>query len=290
MGFRSGMLTGQSSTVISWSGNHLEVVLAVWAGAKVLLENEISISIKFVSRWKNKVLQNLLVDSCIDFGLDKTQWANTNRWHGSPNHHWLWKLHTGLQATWIMCLSTLRPDSGTLISKLNAKFTFVWKEDFGPLSNTPVLFLLSPGKMLLTMILFQKWLGSPFPEDVWAWWLLMHWLQLQFTPCEALPSVWIRFAWQYSQACGHLCCLCTVSYPISSFQSTLLLICFDTALLEQPPLSAMTLCDLPSLWRVSMIVFWTIAKSAMFLIIVVSKNKRYPKFLLYGWSFNETQM
>ncbi len=28
----------------------------------------------------------------------------------------MWKLHTGLQATWIMCLSTLPPDSGTLIS------------------------------------------------------------------------------------------------------------------------------------------------------------------------------
>ncbi len=26
----------------------------------------------------------------------------------------------------------------------------------------------------------------------------------------------------------------------------------------------MTLCDLPSLWRVSMIIFWTIAKSAVF--------------------------
>ncbi len=52
--------------------------------------------------------------------------------------------------------------------------------------------------------MFQKWLGSPFPEDVWAWWLLMHWLQLQFIPCENLPSVWIGFAWQYSQAYGHL--------------------------------------------------------------------------------------
>ncbi len=128
--------------------------------------------------------------------------------------------------------------------------------------------------MLLTMFLFQKWLGSPFPEDVWAWWLLMHWLQLQFTPCEALPSVWIGFVWQYFQACGLPCSLCTFSCPISSFQSTLHLICFDTALLEQPPLSVMTLCDLPSLWRVSMIVFWTIAKSAVFPIIVVSKNKR----------------
>ncbi len=158
----------------------------------------------------------------------------------------------------------------------NAKCTFLWKEDFRPLSNSPVLFLLSPGKMLLTMFLVQKWLGSPFPEDVWAWWLLTHWLQLQFTPCEALPSVWIGFAWLYSQACGHPCCLCTFSFSMSSFQSTLHLICFDTALLEQPPLSVMTLYDLPSSWRVSIIIFWTIARSAVFPIIVVSKNKRYP--------------
>ncbi len=62
MGFRSGMLSGKSSTLISWSANHLEVVLALWAGAKVLLEKKISISIKFVSRCKHKVLQNLLID------------------------------------------------------------------------------------------------------------------------------------------------------------------------------------------------------------------------------------
>ncbi len=96
----------------------------------------------------------------------------------------------------------------TLISKLNAKFTFIWKEDFGPLSNSLVLFILSPGKMLLTMFLFQTWLGSPFLEDVWAWWLLIHWLQLQFSLCEALPSVWIGFAGQNSQACIHSCFLC----------------------------------------------------------------------------------
>ncbi len=148
------------------------------------------------------------------------------------------------------------------------------KRTFGPLSNSPVLFLRSQGKML------QKWLSSPFPEDIWVWWLLMHRLQLQSTSCEALPSVWIGFAWQYSQTYGHPCCLYTFSYPISSFQSTLHLICFDTALLEQPPLSVMTLCDLPCLWRVSMIVFWTIAKSVVFPIIVVSKNKRYPKFIM----------
>ncbi len=104
----------------------------------------------------------------------------------------------------------------------------------GNMSEVPVL-RVPHQALLLSMFLFQKWLGSSFPEDVWAWWLLMHWLQLQFTACEALPSVWIGFDWQYSQASGHPCCLCTFSLPISSFQSTLHLICFDTALLEQPP-------------------------------------------------------
>ncbi len=176
---------------------------------------------------------------------------------------------------------SLPPDSGTLISKLNAKCTLIWKEDFGPLSNSPVLLPLSPGKMLLAMFLFQKWFGSSFPEDVWAWWLLMHWLQLQFTPCEALPSVWIGFAWQYSQACGHPCCLCTFSYPTSYFQSTLHWICFDTALhWTAPPLSVMTLCDLLSLWRVSMIIFWTIAKSAVFPIIDAECEKGFVTLTL----------
>ncbi len=52
--------------------------------------------------------------------------------------------------------------------QIKCKIYLIWKDDFGPLSNSPVLFLFSTGKMLLTMFLFQKWLGSPFPEDVWA--------------------------------------------------------------------------------------------------------------------------
>ncbi len=94
-----------------------------------------------------------------------------------------------------------------------------------------VQFFFSLAQVRCFWCLFQKWLGRLFPKDVWAWWLLMHWLQLQSTPCEALPTVWISFAWQYSQACGHPCCLCTFSYTNSSFQSTLHLICFDRALL-----------------------------------------------------------
>ncbi len=33
-----------------------------------------------------------------------------------------------------------------------------------------------------------------------------------------------------------------------------------------------------------MFIFWIIAKSEVFSIIVVSKNKRYLEFILYGWS------
>ncbi len=170
----------------------------MWAGAKSCWKWN-QHRHKLVSRRKHEVkfALNFLVDGCVDCWLQKTQWTKTSRWHGSPNHHWLWKLHTGLQATWILCLSILHPDYRTLVSKLNATFTFIWKEDFGPLSKSPVLFLLSPGKMLL-MFMFQKWLGSPFSEDVWVLWLLMHWLQLQFTPCEALPSVWIGFLTVFS--------------------------------------------------------------------------------------------
>ncbi len=60
-------------------------------------------------------------------------------------------------------------------------------------------------------------------------------------------------------ACAHF-------YSISSFQSTLHLIYFDTALGEQPP----------QLHSVSMIVFWTTAKSAVFPIIVGIRHA--PKF------------
>ncbi len=106
--------------------------------------------------------------------------------------------------------------------------------------------------MLLTSFLFQKWLGSPF-----------SWRHLSVVTLDALTPASVHsfvklsqvfeisFALQYSQACIHPCCLCTFSYPIYSFQSTLHLICFDTAIYEEPHLSAMTLCDLSSLWRVS---------------------------------------
>ncbi len=117
---------------------------------QILLENEISIFKKLVSRRKHEVLQNFLVNGCNDVGFQKTQWTKTSRWHCTPNRHRLWKLNTGLQANWAMSFSTLPPDSRTLVSKWNTKLALIWKEDFGPLGNSPVLLLLSPGKTPLT--------------------------------------------------------------------------------------------------------------------------------------------
>ncbi len=190
--------------------------------------------------------------------------------------------------TWILCLSALPPDSGTLVYKWNATFTLIWKEDFGPLSNSPVIFLLSPGKMLLTMFLIQKWLQ------------LFSWRCLSVVTLDALTPASVHSLWSAPKCLNQLCStvfsslwssllLVHIFLP-NFFQSTLHLICFNTALIEQSPLSVMTLCYLLSLWRVSMIVFWTIAKSAVFPIIVLSKNKRCPQCILYGWSFIKTQI
>ncbi len=118
--------------------------------SQIQLENEISIFKKLVSRRKHEVLQNVLVNGCSDVGFQKTQWTNTSRWHCTPNHNRLCKLNTGLQATWAMSFSTLPPDSSTLVSKWNTKLALIWKEDFGPLGNSPVLLLLSPDKTPLT--------------------------------------------------------------------------------------------------------------------------------------------
>ncbi len=93
---------------------------------QILQENEIiSFFKKLVSRRKHEMLQTLLVNGWCDIGFQKTQLTNTSRWHCTPNHHRLWKLNTGLQATWARSFSTLPPDSRTLVSKLNTKLALI---------------------------------------------------------------------------------------------------------------------------------------------------------------------
>ncbi len=94
----------------------------------------------------------------------KTQWTNNSRWHCTPNNHRLWKLYTGLQATWAMSFSSLPPDSRTLVSKWNTKLALIWKEDFGPLGNSR---LLSPAKTPL-MTTVAKFLDTSVCGGSWC--------------------------------------------------------------------------------------------------------------------------
>ncbi len=103
----------------------------------------------------------------------------------------------------------------TLISKLNAKFTFIWKkkkkkkeEDFGPLSNSPVLFLHSPGKMLLTLFLVSEVAWYPF-----------SWRCLSVVTLDALTPASVHSLWSSPKCLNQLCL--TV---FSSLRSSLLLV------------------------------------------------------------------
>ncbi len=160
------------------------------------------------------------------------------------------ELHTGLQATWNSV--PLHPSSRLwdLDFKWNAKFTLSEKRTLDHSEQTVQFFFsTAQGKILLTLSLVQKWLGSPFPEDVWAWWLWCT--DSSFSPLlvklsqvfeSALLDCILKLA-VIPVACAPF------SYPKFFLPVNFALICFDTALCKQPPLSVMTFCDLPSLWR-----------------------------------------
>ncbi len=107
-----------------------------------------------------------------------------------PNHHWLWKLYTGPQATWILCLSSLPPDSGTLISKGNAKFTFIREHNFGPLSRSPVLLSLAQARRFWRCLLFK----SGLTQGMWQL-KPMSCIRLCVVVLEALTPAAVHSLW-----------------------------------------------------------------------------------------------
>ncbi len=121
-------------------------------------------------------------------------------------------------ATWILCLSSLPPDSGTLISKGNAKLTFIREHNFGPFSSSPVLFVFSPGETLLTLSVVQEWLDT---RNATAETHVLHtsvcsgsWsTDSSCSPalCESPPHFWMGFVSQSSPGCGYPYCLYTFS-------------------------------------------------------------------------------
>ncbi len=88
-----------------------------------------------------KYVHLLYMHSILGRGSFCFNYCHNSAWHGGDQV-------VALQATWAMSFSTLPPDSRTLVS-WNTKLALIWKEEFGPLGNSPVL-LLSPGKTPLT--------------------------------------------------------------------------------------------------------------------------------------------
>ncbi len=66
MGFRSGEFAGQSSTPTPWSFNQLFGAFGSVSRCQILLEKEISIFKKLVSRRKHELRQHFLVNGCSD--------------------------------------------------------------------------------------------------------------------------------------------------------------------------------------------------------------------------------
>ncbi len=155
-----------------------------------------------------------------------------------------WLIHPNFDTFHDIPRSTLPPDSRTLVSKWNTKLTLIWKEDFGPLGNSPVLLLLSPGKTPLTTTV-AKFI------DTSVWWILMPWPQPQSITCAVHPNSCIDFIrLRFSWLVVHL------FFPHFFLPLNSLLTCFDTALCEHPASLAMAMSLwLTLMWKVSMIVF-----------------------------------
>ncbi len=237
---------------------------------QVLLENEICISIKWSAAGSMKCSKNFLVYGCVDLGPQKTQWTNTSRWHGSPTHHWLWKLYTGPQATWILCLSSLPPDSGTLISKGNAKFTFIREHNFGPLSSSPVLFVLAQARRFWRCLLFKSGLTQGMRQLKPMSCIRLCVVVLGPAAVHSLwisPHFWMGLFHNPSPGCGYPYCLYTFFYHI--FPSLRLSInVLGHSSVNSQPLLQWPFVSCPPCARLSMVVFWTTVKSAVFPMIV----------------------
>ncbi len=186
-------------------------------------------------------------------------------WHPKPSLtvetlHW-----TSSNVDSVPLLSSSR--LWTLISKGNAKFTFIREHNFGPLSSSPVLFVFSPGETLLTLSVVQEWLDKEC--DSWNPLSCIRLCVVVLGPA-AVHSLWISptflngFCFTILSRVQLSLLLVHFFLPHLFLPFASLLMCLDTELCEQPASFAMTFCVLPSLCKVSMVVFWTTVKSAVF--------------------------
>ncbi len=130
-----------------------------------------------------------------------------------------------------------------------------------PLGNSPVLLYLSPGKTSLTTTV-AKFLDTSVCGGSWCLESSLSPFLVKFTQILESICLTILISLRFSRLVVHL------FLPHFFLPLNFLLTCLDTALCEQPASLAINVCGLPSMWTVSMIVFWTTIRLAVFPMIV----------------------
>ncbi len=181
----------------------------------------------------------------------------------------------------------------TLISKWKAKFTFIWKEDFGPLSNSPVVFLHSPGKTLLTLSLVQKWLGSLFLGS-----LFLKSSERGDSWCtdSSFSSLPVKLSQVFESALlDSILKLAVIPVACAHFPTQFLPVNFAFNILWYSTPWTATPFSNDSLWltlfvegvNVRLLDHCQVSSLPHYCGF---KEQEIPELILYGWSFIETQM
>ncbi len=97
----------------------------------------------------------------------KTQWTNTGRWHCTQIITDCVNLTLDFKQLGLWASPPFLQTLGPWFPKWNTKLSLIWKEDFGPLGNSPVLLLLSPGKTPL-MTTVAKFLDTSVCGGSWC--------------------------------------------------------------------------------------------------------------------------
>ena len=105
--------------------------------SQVVLECELVTSKQLLSCWKQKILQDFLMDSSSDIWCQKTQRFNSSCWHSSPDHDALWKFDDGFHAAGLVSFVELPPNSWFSVSERNAELRLIREDNSRPLSNCP---------------------------------------------------------------------------------------------------------------------------------------------------------
>ncbi len=159
------------------------------------------------------------------------------------------------------------------------------------------------GNLTLDFKQLGLWASPPFLQTRWPWFpnkiqnllssekrTLDHWATVQFffslaqvrrlrrlcmVALDALTPASVHSLWSPPKFLNRFCLTILIRLRFSRLVVRLflphfflplnfLLTCLDTALCEPPASLAMNVCGFSSLWRVSMIVFWTTVRSSVF--------------------------